>query len=120
MENLNLKKMAKQATVKFVCSKGWEVLEKDWKSLNNTIDVVAEDEFGQVHFIETYINTEGQMAEEDNTPEQRKKAEEDALKYVLDAELTDHTSFQFDVANIMVNLATSKGILRYRTHRFND
>ena len=117
-KNAALGKRGEEAAAKFLYSRGYEILERNWKCFAGEADIIAKD--GQcLVFVEvkTRKDTRKGFPSEAVNAEKREKYERIALAYVSEFEETD-IPIRFDVISIVV-VAPDRAMIRHSINAFS-
>ena len=100
----SLGKRGEDAAVRCLESKGYEVLERNWKCRYGEADIIALDEAGTIVFVEvkTRRSVHAGIPEEAVSRAKRRRYENIALEYLSYADWEDGTPVRFDAICICV------------------
>lgn len=107
------------AAEKFLKTRGYEIVEREWSCDAGEIDFIAEDE-GTLVFVEvkTRNMTDEGMPDEAITEEKRRRYENIAASYMAEHEELDECTVRFDIIGILVT-NEHKALLRHHINAFN-
>lgn len=108
------------AAVRALMSKGYEILERNWKCRYGEADIIALDEGGTIVFVEvkTRRSVNAGMPEEAISKAKRRRYENIALEYLSHGDWDDGTPVRFDAICICVK-DRNRAMLRHHIGYFD-
>lgn len=117
-KNAALGKRGEDAAAKFLYSRGYEILERNWKCFAGEADIIAKDGRCLVFVeVKTRKDTRKGFPSEAVNSEKRAKYEKIALAYVSEFDETD-IPIRFDVISIVV-VAPDRAMIRHSISAFS-
>lgn len=117
-KNAALGKRGEEAAAKFLYSRGYEILERNWKCFAGEADIIAKDGRCLVFVeVKTRKDTKKGFPSEAVNAEKRAKYENIALAYVSEFDETD-IPIRFDVISIVV-VAPDRAMIRHSISAFS-
>ena len=106
------------AACRFLEKRKYDILERNWRCFVGEVDIIANDEDGEIVFVEvkTRSSVDKGLPEEAVTPQKRDKYEKLAAIY-LAQHPCDEAIVRFDVISILA-LAPHRALLRHHVNAF--
>ena len=106
------------AACRFLENRKYDILERNWRCFVGEVDIIANDEDGEIVFVEvkTRTSVDKGLPEEAVTPQKRDKYEKLAAIY-LAQHPCDEAIVRFDVISILA-LAPHRALLRHHVNAF--
>ena len=103
-DTLSLGRRGEDAAVRFLISRGYEILVRNYSCVFGEVDIIALDEEGTVVFVEvkTRRSTNTGIPEEAITKAKRKRYERIAMQFMEEADWEENTCMRFDAIGILI------------------
>lgn len=110
--NIDLGRKGEDAAVKFLESKDFEIIERNWKTAAGEADIIAKDD-EYIHFIEVKTRMgDGRGFPEESVTKKKRRRYESIAEMYLQTYDGDDIGITFDIISINV-LSNSRAILRF-------
>ncbi len=115
-----LGRKGEDAAVRYLSTRGYRILQRNWRCRFGEADIIAEDPDGTVCFIEvkTRRSMEAGLPEEAVTARKRSRYEKIAMCYIVQEDIDDNTALRFDAIAICV-AGGKRAILRHHRSCFD-
>lgn len=116
--NLELGKRGEDAAAAYLTHKGYQILERNWRSPAGEADIIALDEDG-LHFVEvkTRMSERRGFPAEAVDQKKRQKYERMAEIYICNCDLDDDMDVYFDIISILVG-DNNRAFLRFHKNAY--
>ena len=122
MHNKRLGRLGEDVAARYLVSRGYEIIARNWTCQAGEADIIARDTDGTVCFIEvkTRLSVAAGFPEEAITAEKQQRYERIALSYLMGYQWEDGTSVRFDAIALCVKEGGTRAMLRHHRGCFND
>ena len=115
-----LGRKGEDAAARYLCARGYSILERNWRCRFGEADIIARDPDGTICFVEvkTRRSMDAGLPEESITAQKRQRYERIAMCYMMEVELDDNTIMRFDAIGICV-AGQRRAMLRHHRSCFD-